>query len=77
MSPIVDGLEQQYQGQISVRRINAAAGDGPAIMKAYRILGHPVVLIFDRQGQEVKRLMGVQPVEEIEVVLKEALKVKR
>lgn len=77
MSPIVDGLEQQYQGQISVRRINAAAGDGPAIMKAYRILGHPVVLIFDRQGQEVKRLMGVQPVEEIEVVLKEALKVER
>lgn len=77
MSPIVDGLEQQYQGQISVRRINAAAGDGPAIMKAYRILGHPGILIFDRQGQEVKRLMGVQPVEEIEVVLKETLKVER
>lgn len=77
MSPIVDGLEQQYQGQISVRRINAVEGDGPAIMKTYHILGHPAILIFDRQGQEAKRLMGVQPVEEIEIVLKEALKVER
>lgn len=77
MSPIVDGLEQQYQGQIAVQRINAIAGDGPAIMKTYHILGHPTVLIFDRQGQEVKRLMGVQPAEEIENVLKEVLKAER
>ena len=74
MSPIVDGLEQQHQGQIAVRRINATKGDGPAIMKAYHILGHPVILIFDRQSQEVKRLMGVQPAETVEEVLQEALK---
>lgn len=74
MSPIVDGLEQQHQGQIAVRRINAITGDGPAIMKAYHILGHPVVLIFDRQGQEVTRLMGVQPAEAVEKVLQETLK---
>lgn len=74
MSPIVDGLERQYRGQIAVQRINATEGDGPAIMKAYHILGHPTVLIFDRQGQEVQRLIGPQPAEVVEEVLREALK---
>lgn len=73
MTPIVDGLEQQYERQIAVQRINAAEGDGPAIMKAYHILGHPTVLIFDRQGHEVNRLIGLQPSQQIEEVLKEAL----
>ncbi|MCK6624800.1 MAG: thioredoxin family protein [Anaerolineae bacterium] len=74
MKPIVDGLEQKYGGQIAVQRINATEGDGPAVMKAYHILGHPVVLIFDRQGQEVKRFVGPQPTEVVEEVLQDTLK---
>ncbi len=77
MRPIVDGLEQQFEGQIAVQRINAAVGDGPAVMKAYHILGHPVVLIFDRQGQEVERLAGPQPSQKIKEVLKKVLNVER
>jgi hypothetical protein len=69
MKPIVDGLEQKYGDRIAVRRINANEGDGPAIMQDYKIPGHPVILIFDRQGQEIKRLIGPQPVEVIEEVL--------
>jgi thioredoxin-like negative regulator of GroEL len=66
VAPIVDGLEEQYAGQIAVRRINAAVGDGPAIMRDYRIPGHPTILIFDSEGQEVSRLFGPQPVGVIE-----------
>ncbi len=77
MKPIVDGLEQKYGEQIAVRRINANEGDGPAIMRDYKIPGHPVILIFDRQGQEIKRFIGPQPVEMIEEVLLETLKVER
>lgn len=73
MKPIVDGLEQKYGAQMVVRRINANEGDGPAIMYDYKIPGHPVILIFDRQGQEVKRLIGPQPVEAIEEVLQPVL----
>jgi len=69
MKPIVNGLEQKYNEQITVRWINANEGDGPAIMRTYKIPGHPVIMIFDRQGQEVKRFIGPQPVEAIEEIL--------
>lgn len=73
MAPIVDGLEQKYGGQIAVQRINANEGDGPAIMRAYKILGHPVLLIFNSQQQEVQRLIGPKPAQEVEARLQEVL----
>lgn len=73
MAPIVDGLEQEYGGQIAVQRINANEGDGPAIMRAYKILGHPVLLIFNSQQQEVQRLVGPKPVQEVELLLQKVL----
>ena len=77
MTPIVNGLEQEYGGQIVVQRINAEQGDGPAIMREYRILGHPTLLIFDSQQQEVHRLIGPQPAHDIEIQLQAVLNVKR
>ncbi|HXV99637.1 MAG TPA: thioredoxin family protein [Anaerolineae bacterium] len=77
MTPIVDGLEQEYGGQIAVQRINADKGDGPAIMRAYKILGHPTLLIFDSQQQEVQRLIGPQPVHDLEILLQEVLNAQR
>lgn len=76
MAPIVDGLEQAYSGQIAVQRINANEGDGPAIMRIYKILGHPVLLIFNSQQQELHRLIGPKPAHEVELLLQEALKVE-
>ena len=73
MSPIVDGLEQQFNDQIAVKRVNARVGDGPAIMEAYRIPGHPVTLLIDAQGNETARLIGPQSketlVEELQKIL--------
>jgi thioredoxin-like negative regulator of GroEL len=77
MKPIVDGLEQEYSGQIAVQRINADIGNGPAIMRQYKLLGHPTLLIFDSQQQEVHRLIGPQPAHDVEILLQEVLKVKR
>ena len=73
MSPIVDGLEQQFNDQIVVKRVNAGVGDGPAIMETYRIPGHPVTMIIDSQGNETIRLIGPQSketlVEELQKIL--------
>ena len=69
----MDGLEQQYGPQIVVKRINAVEGDGPAIMRDYRLQGHPAILIFDSEGRETGRVIGPQPAAEIEAALKEAL----
>jgi thioredoxin-like negative regulator of GroEL len=77
MKPIVDGLEQKYSGQIAVQRINATEGDGPAVMRDYKLPGHPVVLIFNSQQQEVYRFIGPQPADEIELRLQEVLNVER
>jgi thiol:disulfide interchange protein len=43
-----------------VKRINADIDDGPTIMRDYRILGHPTLLFFNKEGQELERLVGPQ-----------------
>jgi mono/diheme cytochrome c family protein len=63
MKPIVDGLETEYRDQVAIQRINANKGNGPAIMRAYRIQGHPTILIIDPAGQEVSRFVGPQSAE--------------
>lgn len=73
MTPVVDGIEQKYDEQLVVKRVNADAGAGPQIMREYRIPGHPTTLIFDQQGQEVQRWLGPQSAETVEEVLGDIL----
>jgi thioredoxin-like negative regulator of GroEL len=73
VAPIVDGLEEQYGDQVAVKRINADLGQGPAVMKEYRILGHPTLLVFDQTGREVDRLLGPQPADQVEELLQQTL----
>jgi thioredoxin-like negative regulator of GroEL len=73
MTPIVDGLEEQYQGQIAVRRIDASRDDGPKIVREYNILGHPAIILFDQHGNEQSRLLGPQKQEEIASLLEQLL----
>lgn len=73
MALIVDGIEEQYGEQIVVKRVNADVGDGPKIVKTYRIPGHPATLIFDEEGSEVQRLFGPQSTEVVEKALKKVL----
>ena len=73
MRPIVNGLEATYQDQIAFQRIDVEAGDGPTIMKAYRISGHPTILLYDAEGQEVSRLFGPQTEEDLTAALQRIL----
>lgn len=73
MKPIVDGLEAQYGNQIAFERIDANSGDGPVIMRAYRIQGHPTLLLLDQNGREVNRLIGPQPAETVAEALQHLL----
>ena len=73
MAPIVDGIEEQYGEGIVFRRINANVNDGPAIVRAYRIPGHPTTLLFDKEGNEVQRWLGPQPSEVVEQAVQKIL----
>ena len=73
MTPIVDGLEAQYGNRVAFQRINANTGDGPVIMRAYRVQGHPTLLLLDRNGREVNRLIGPQPAETVAGALQHLL----
>jgi len=69
----VDGLEQKYGQQLAVQRIDANTSEGQVIMRDYRILGHPTLLLFDQKGQEVERFIGPQSAETIEASLQALL----
>lgn len=71
MTPIVDGLAIEYGDQVIFKRVNAAEGEGPAIMQGYRIQGHPTILIFDDQGQETQRIVGPQSQETVTAALQQ------
>lgn len=73
MTPIVDRLEQQYSEEIAFKRVNAEVDNGPEIMQAYRIPGHPTIILFDREGQEVQRILGPQSTETVEEALQQLL----
>ena len=73
MAPIVDGLEEQYRGQITFQRIDANRGDGPKLIREHNILGHPATLIIDQAGQETHRLLGPQPEEDLDQILQQVL----
>lgn len=69
MQPIVDGLEQAYSDEIAFKRINADKDDGPKIIKAYNILGHPTVLLIADDGRELARFVGPQSTETLKAAL--------
>ncbi len=73
MKPIVNGLEQEFGDRIPFRRVNADKEDGPAIVRAYNILGHPTILLIDDTGQEVQRFVGPQTAETLKTAIETIL----
>jgi len=58
IAPSVAKLAGEYAGRILVAKINA--DDYPDILSRYGIMGIPT-LIFFKGGQEVDRVIGLQP----------------
>lgn len=55
MAPVVDGLEQQYQGKVAVRRINA---NTDPTAQTFNIRGVPTFIFLDIDGKEIGRIEG-------------------
>ena len=61
MAPIVDGLETDYGDRVAFQRLNADEDNGRAAAQAYRVRGHPAIVVINAQGDVVWSRVGVQP----------------
>jgi len=76
MAPIVDGLEAEYGDQVVFKRMNVNEADGSAAAQAYRVRGHPAIVVLDAGGNIVWSRVGVQPREEVAGALESVLSIK-
>jgi thioredoxin-related protein len=66
MNPIVDGLGEKYKGDFKIVRVDVATGNGKALAREYACIGQPSFVLFDRSGEQVRRLIGAQTAETFE-----------
>jgi hypothetical protein len=69
MEPIVDGLEKDYQEEITFIRLNADS-DGNATFRYYNVLGHPGYVLLNPGGEVLWSGVGELPVDQIDKELK-------
>lgn len=62
IAPIVEELAGRYQGKLKVGKLNV--DDHPAVAGQFRVMNIPTLLFF-KGGQEVDRIVGVVPKEEL------------
>ena len=68
MEPIVDGLEQEYQEEITFFRVNAGT-DGRDTFSFYNLLGHPGYVLLNPDGDVLWTGVGELTVDKISGVL--------
>ena len=69
MTPIVDGLEEEFSGQVSVTRLDAAQPDNAELQSQYGLRGHPSFAILDSSGRVAELFFGPQEA----IVLRQAM----
>jgi thioredoxin 1 len=62
IAPTVDQLASEMDGRLTVAKINI--DENPETANRFGVRSIPTLLVF-KNGQEVDRLIGVQPKEEI------------
>jgi len=70
MAPIVDGLSDEFDGQVKVLQLNVADQANEELQARYNVRGHPSFVMLDADGQVAQRTFGPQA----ESVLRQALK---
>jgi len=70
MKPIVDGLEQELEGQLIFIRLNIQESVGRELAPVYDFQYTPTFIFFDAQGNELWREVGGLDVERVRDSLK-------
>ena len=65
-APVIDELGDKYEGKVTVAKLNV--DDEPSIAARFGVMSIPTVIVY-RQGEEVTRRVGVQSLDQLEVML--------
>jgi protein-disulfide isomerase-like protein with CxxC motif len=60
MMPIVNGLEEEFAGKITVAQLNAAKSENVQLMQTYGLRGHPSFAVLDENGRVQQIFFGPQ-----------------
>ncbi|MDT8304535.1 MAG: hypothetical protein RRC07_01255 [Anaerolineae bacterium] len=69
----MNGLEEEFGGEMRVVRLNAGDGDNAALQAQYGVRGHPSFVILDGSGTVVERFFGPQSDETLRLTIEQAL----
>ena len=69
--PIVNGLEEEFAGEIEVVRLDAAGSGGAALQSYYDVRGHPSFAVLDAEGDVLARFYGPQSAETLRNALEQ------
>lgn len=67
--PIVDGIEQNHLGELSVVRLNVQSGGARPLLEAYGFQYTPTFILFDGEGEEVFRSVGAIDPQQVDQAL--------
>ncbi|MBE2199508.1 MAG: hypothetical protein IAE79_12920 [Anaerolinea sp.] len=59
----MNGLEDEFEGEVAVVRLQADTPDTIQLQEAYGGRGHPFFAVIDGEGQVTERFFGPQPAE--------------
>lgn len=66
MGPVVEELAKEYEGKVVVGKVNV--DDEQELAYEYRVMSIPTIIVF-KDGQVVKKSVGVQPKEQLVAML--------
>jgi len=69
MTPIVDGLSEEYEGQVSTYKLDAAQETNAELQAEFGLRGHPSFVVLDSDGRVTQHFFGPQA----EATLREAI----
>lgn len=70
ITPILEGLAEEYEGKAKIAKVNVDEAGGLA--QEYAVTAIPTLLIM-KDGEEVKRFVGVTAKDNLSDALKEAI----
>lgn len=66
IGPVIEELEQQYKGKVTVGKINV--DEEQALARKYKVMSIPTIMLF-KNGEVVDKVVGLRSKEDLEEII--------